>query len=46
MRNTEGALRWIVNILESKSIQFQVTGGFAAKLYGSQRELADIDIDI
>lgn len=46
MKNTEGALIWIVNILDSKKVQFQVTGGFAAKLYGSPRELADIDIDI
>jgi hypothetical protein len=46
MRKTAEALRWIIGILNSKEIQFQVTGGFAARSYGSNRELADIDIDI
>ncbi|MBA3733334.1 MazG-related protein [Patescibacteria group bacterium] len=46
MKNTEKALKWIVGILESKNVIFQVSGGFAANLYGSKRELADIDIDI
>ena len=46
MKDTIKAFKWIVGILESKKIQFQITGGFAARLYGSDRELADIDIDI
>lgn len=46
MKDTEAALRWIVEILKSKQIQFQIRGGFAAMLYGSSRELVDIDIDI
>ncbi|MEK7227941.1 MAG: hypothetical protein AAB681_01130 [Patescibacteria group bacterium] len=46
MRNTEAALRWIVTILEKMHIPFEIDGGFAAKMYGEDRELADIDINI
>lgn len=46
MRNTEEALKWIVNILDKHKIPFQIAGGFASRLYGSKRELADIDINI
>ena len=42
----EKSLLWIVNILNKHNIPFQITGGFAAKLYGSPRPLNDIDIDI
>ncbi len=45
-RDTEQAFKWIVGILQKHSIPFQISGGFAAKLYGSERELADIDIGI
>lgn len=47
--NIEKALKWIVEILQKHNIPFQLTGGFAARLYGSKgfREGAeDIDIDI
>ena len=46
MKNTEEALKWIVNIVRKHKIPFEIRGGFAAKIYGSTRELADIDIQI
>lgn len=46
MKNTEAAFQWIISILIKHNIRFQVAGGFAARLYGSTRELADIDLDI
>lgn len=46
IRKTESAFHWIVGILHDNNIPFVITGGFAARLYGSQRELADIDVVI
>lgn len=40
------ALQWIIEILNRLNIQYQIAGGFAAKLYGSERELNDIDVEI
>lgn len=44
--NPGEALRWIAGILQRRNIPFQITGGLAAKVYGSPRALNDIDIDI
>ncbi len=46
MRCTKSAFLWVVNILVEKMIPFQIEGGFASRLYGSTRELSDIDISI
>ena len=45
MKNTKKAFNWIINLLEKNKIPFRISGGFAAKIYGSERELVDIDID-
>lgn len=45
-KNTESAFKWIVGLLMQNNIPFQISGGFAAKLYGANRPLFDIDIDI
>jgi hypothetical protein len=45
-RGSASAFQWIVRILETRAIPFAISGGLAAKSYGSLRELNDIDIDI
>lgn len=45
-KDTGAALKWIVGILYKHDIPFQIAGGFAARVYGSERELYDIDFEI
>lgn len=46
MEKTEEALRWILGILKKHESPYLIVGGFATKLYGATRELADIDLEI
>lgn len=46
MTDLKRTLDWIVPLLKGKAIPFQITGGFAAHLYGATRTINDIDIDL
>lgn len=46
MEKTKEAFIWIVGLLREHKISFHISGGFAANIYGSNRSLADIDIEI
>jgi hypothetical protein len=46
MKKTKESFYRIVGILRKYKIPFQISGWFAAKIYGSPRSLNDIDIDI
>jgi hypothetical protein len=46
LKNIAGTFQWIVAVLQKHAVPFVVTGGLAARSYGSSRPLNDIDIDI
>lgn len=46
MEKAKEAFIWVISILEKHEIPFEITGGLAAKVYGSEQPLNDIDIDI
>jgi hypothetical protein len=45
-KNTQEAFSWLITILQKHHIPYQISGGFAAKIYGAKRPLLDIDIDL
>lgn len=46
MKETEKAFLWVTDILDQKGIRYRISGGLAARAYGVDRELADIDIEV
>jgi len=46
MGDLRSALDWLIPLLKERSIPFHITGGFAAHLYGANRSVNDIDIDL
>jgi hypothetical protein len=45
-KNTQNALKWIVEILDKNNIPYKIGGGFAAHIYGSPRKINDVDISL
>jgi hypothetical protein len=45
-KNIKSALDYIIPLLEKHKFQYVITGGFACYVYGVDRLLTDIDIDI
>ena len=44
--STEKAFHWIVDFLENLKIPFEVSGGLAARVHGTTRPIADIDLNL
>jgi hypothetical protein len=42
----EKAFHYIIDLIEGQGINYQISGGLAARVHGSERLLADIDIDV
>lgn len=45
-RDTKQAFHWMIDLFERRQIPYQTTGGFAARVYGVDRPLNDIDFDV
>lgn len=46
MRKTREAFIWITTILKENNLEFRISGGLAARVYGVKRKLADIDVEV
>lgn len=46
MKNTAETFHWLISLFQKHDVPFVVTGGLAARYYGSARPLNDIDVDI
>jgi hypothetical protein len=46
MKDSKAAFEWIVTLLRRFEQPFVVVGGLAANVYGAQRPLNDIDLDV
>lgn len=45
-QNTINSLQWLLGIFEAHKVPYQISGGLAAHLYGANRPLNDIDVEI
>jgi len=46
IKDSKKAFEWIIRILRKHKVSFQISGGLAAQVYGSERSLYDIDIEM
>lgn len=45
-RQTKEALRFILDLFATNQVSYRISGGLAAKIYGSDRALADIAVEL